>query len=181
MTMLTRWDPFREMMTMRNQLDRFFNDWSGESGNWGEGRTGFSFQLPLDVSENDDAFIVRASLPGIKPEDLDISVQNNMLTIRGEMKQEEARQGDRWHLQERRFGQFQRTISLPNNVDPNQVGAQFENGVLMLTLPKSEEAKPRKISVQSNPQQGGTGQQMGGNGQQQSSQRTIEGQAEKRR
>ena len=170
------------MMTTRNQMDRFFNDWFGESGNWGEGRTGFSFQLPLDVSENDDAFIVCASLPGIKPEDLDISVQNNMLTIRGETKQEEARQGERWHLQERRFGQFQRTIALPNNVDPNQVGAQFEDGVLKLTLPKTEEAKPRKISVKSNgPQQSGNGQQKIGTNQQQSGQRTIEGTAGQRR
>jgi HSP20 family protein len=174
MTMLRRWDPFREMMTVRNQMDRLLNDWWGESGDAGDGGTGFPLRLPLDVSESDDAFIVCASMPGIKPEELDISVQNNMLTIRGEMKQEEERQGERWHLQERRYGQFQRSIALPNNVDPNQVGAQYENGVLKLTLPKTEEAKPRKISVSSD------GQQQSGNGQQQSAQRTIEGQAQQR-
>lgn len=151
MTMLRRWDPYRDMITVRNQMDRLFNDWLGDSEDWGEGKSGFSsLRLPLDVSESDEAYMVRASLPGIKPEELDISVQNNMLTIRGEMKQEEEQEGERWHLQERRYGQFQRTIALPANVDPNQVGAEYENGVLKLTLPKSEQAKPRKISVRSN-------------------------------
>jgi len=171
--MLTRWDPFRESMSLRNQMDRLFSDWLSDYGDAGESRMGVSFRLPLDVSENDDAYIVRASLPGIKPEELDISVQNNTLTIRGEVKHEEEREGNRWHLQERRFGQFQRSISLPNNVDPDSVGAQYENGVLTLTLPKSEEAKPRKISVQ-------------GNGKQQNGQRsqsqptTIQGQVQSR-
>ena len=174
MTMLRRWDPYRESMSMRSPMDRLFNDWFGDFGNWGESGTRYALQLPLDVSETDEAYIVRASLAGIKPEDLDISVQNSTLTIRGEMKQEEERGGERWHLQERRFGQFQRSITLPNNVDSNQVGAQFENGVLTLTLPKSEEAKPRKISVRGVSEQGG-------NGQQQGSQRTIEGKAQQRR
>lgn len=160
--MLARWDPFREMMNMRNEMDRMLSGWSGSSGNWGEDDTGPWRQLPLDISESDDAYTVIASIPGMKPEELDISVQNNMLTIQGESKSEQERQGERWHLRERRMGRFQRTIALPNNVDANQVGATYEDGVLKLTLPKSEEAKPRKISVQ------------GGN---QAGQQTIEGQS----
>lgn len=193
MATLTRWDPFREMLTIRNQMDRLFNDWLSEGNEWSEERSGYSFRLPLDVSETDEAYLIRASTPGLKPEDLDISVQNNTLSIRGELQQETEREGERWHLQERRYGQFQRTITLPNNVDPNQVGAQYEDGVLTLTLPKSEEAKPRRISVRGDGQQQIDQQQSDQqqmeqqtSGQQRnktksSSQRTIEGQAQPRR
>jgi HSP20 family protein len=146
--MLTRWDPFREIVGMRQQMDRMLNDWLSTTGEWGEGGSDGWMRLPLDVSEGDDAYIVRASIPGVKPEELEINVQNNMLTIQGETKSEEERQGDRWHLRERRFGKFQRTIGLPSNVNPDQIGATYENGVLTLSLPKSEEAKPRRISVQ---------------------------------
>lgn len=158
--MLTRWDPFREMMNMRSQMDRLLNDFVGSSTGLAEGLagglTGGWQQLPLDVSESDDAYMVRASIPGVEPEELEISLQNNTLTIRGETKSEQEREGERWHLRERRMGQFQRTISLPNNVEPDQVGAMYENGVLTLTLPKSQEAKPRRINVQQ-----GSGQNSG--------------------
>lgn len=151
--MLTRWDPLREMMNLRTQMDRMLSDWPNSIPGMGEGESGSMQRLPLDVSENDQAYVVRASIPGISPEEMEISVQNNVLTIRGETKGEEERQGDRWHLRERRTGQFQRTITLPNNVDSNQVGAVYENGVLTLNLPKSEEAKPRRINVQRGSQQ----------------------------
>jgi len=175
--MLARWDPFRDMMVMRNQMDRLLNDWSSPGTEYGEGAGSWQ-QLPLDVSESNDAYTVIASIPGMNPEDLDISVQNNTLTIRGESKSEQERQGERWHIRERRMGQFQRTIALPNNVNANQVGASYENGVLTLTLPKSEEAKPRRISVQQGSQQNGGAQNQS---QQNGSQRTIEGKAESKR
>ncbi|HXF62094.1 MAG TPA: Hsp20/alpha crystallin family protein [Caldilineaceae bacterium] len=171
--MLTRWDPFREMMALRNQMDRMLGDWPEAFGGWGESESGGWLRLPVDLSESDEAYTVRASIPGVKPEDLDISVQNNMLTIRGETRSEQEKEGDRWHIRERRFGQFQRTIALPNNVAPDQIGAEYENGVLTLTLPKSEEAKPRRISVRS------SGQQIGS--QQGSGQQIIEGQAQTNR
>jgi len=160
------------MIAMRNQMDRLLNDWTNPGTDFGEGAAGGWQQLPLDVSESNDAYTVIASIPGLKPEDLDISVQNNMLTIRGETKSAQERQGERWHVRERRMGQFQRTIALPTNVNANQVGATYENGILTLTLPKSEEAKPRRISVQASNQQNG-GQQNGN--QQNAGQRTIEG------
>jgi HSP20 family protein len=168
--MLARWDPFREMMSLRDQMDRRFNDWFSASPGWGDGETAGWQTLPLDVSESDQAYTVCASIPGIKPEELEITLQNNLLTIRGEMKSEQEREGEQWHLRERRFGQFQRTISLPSNVDPNQVGAEYENGVLTLTLPKSEEVRPRRISVQQGSQQV-MGRQTG-------TQQTIDGQAQ---
>jgi HSP20 family protein len=111
------------------------------------------------MSESDDAYTVRASVPGVQPEDLEINVQNNILTIRGEMKNEQERQGERWHVRERRTGQFQRTVALPNNVDTNEVGAIYDNGVLTLTLPKSKESQPRRINVQQGSSQQGNNQQ----------------------
>lgn len=183
--MLTRWDPFREMMNLRSQMDRMLSDWPNtSSSSMGEGELGNWQRLPLDVSENDQGYTVRASIPGISPEELEISVQNNVLTIRGETKSEQERQGDRWHIRERSTGQFQRTISLPNNVDPDQVGAEYENGVLTLNLPKSEAAKPRRINVQQGSRAGqrtiegqrGDGQQSNGqqgNDQQSSGQQTM--------
>jgi len=153
-------------------MDRLLSDWPVSSTGLGEGEADGWQRLPLDVSESDDAYIIRASIPGIAPEELEISVQNNMLTIRGETKSEQERQGERWHLHERRSGQFQRTITLPNNVDPNQEGAVYENGVLTLTFPKSAEAKPRRINVQSGSQQGAgqPGTEQRGNGQKSMSQ-----------
>lgn len=165
MTMLRRWDPFEEIVNTRNRMDRMLNNWLSAAGDWEEGDGGFSLRLPLDVSETDDAYMVHASMPGVKPEEIDISVQNNTLTIRGETKQESEREGERWHVRERRFGHFQRSITLPNNVDANQVGAMYEDGVLKLTLPKTEEAKPRKITVGAS-QQTIEGQAHQGNGQQ---------------
>jgi HSP20 family protein len=113
---------------------------------------------------------------------LEISVENNTLTIRGEISKEVERDDERWHIRERRYGVFQRSITLPNNVDPDQVGAVYEDGVLTLTLPKVEEAKPRRISVQGGARRNGhktiegqaqqqNGQQMEGEGQQRSGQR----------
>jgi HSP20 family protein len=91
--------------------------------------------------------VVKASLPGVKPEDVEITIHGDTLTIRGEVKAEEERKGERWHLRERRFGSFQRSLSLATPVNSDQAQAHFEHGVLTLTLPKSEAAKPRQIKI----------------------------------
>jgi HSP20 family protein len=103
--------------------------------------------LPLDVSETEDEFVVKASLPGMKPEDVQITVQGDTLTIRGESKAEEETKGKHWHLRERRFGSFQRSVSLATPVNSDQAQAHYEHGVLTLTLPKSEAARPRQIKI----------------------------------
>ena len=144
--MLTRWDPFRELMNLRTMMDRMletsFDDQyrSGQTTSWG---------LPLDVSENDDEFFVKASLPGIKPEDLDITITGSTLTIKGELKEETETKETQYHLRERRFGSFSRSITLPSNVKTEDIQANYENGELTLHLPKAEEAKPKRISVES--------------------------------
>lgn len=145
MTTLVRWDPFREMMQLQNAVDRLFDSelastlplWR-QSGAW---------MLPLDVIETDDEFIVKASIPGINPDNLDISLVDNVLTIKGEIQAEEETEDVRYHLRERRFGMFQRSISLSVPVDADKVEAVYEKGVLTLHIPKAEEVKPKHISI----------------------------------
>jgi HSP20 family protein len=103
--------------------------------------------LPLDVSENENEFVIRASLPGVKPDDVQITVHGDTLTISGESKADEEKKGERWHLRERRFGGFQRSLSLATPVSSEKAQATFEHGVLTLILPKSEQAKPRQIKI----------------------------------
>ncbi len=147
MNSLIRWDPFREMYTMRRSMDRLFDDFFNEqSGEW---RKPFSWDLALDVVENKDDFVVKASLPGIKPEDLDITYTENTLTIKGETKQETEKEEARYHLRERRYGSFARSITLPRVVIGESIEASYEAGVLTLRLPKSEEIKPKRIAVHS--------------------------------
>ena len=160
MANLARWDPFNDMISLREAMDQLLeNALIGFGPTAGGQRSSTSFAFPVDVSENDDSYVVKASLPGIKPEDLDVTVRDNTLTITGEMRAEQENKDERYHLRERRWGSFTRSIALPAGVDANNVQAEYENGILTLTLPKSQEARPKRISVK------------GG------SQKTIEGQA----
>ncbi len=145
MRSLIRWDPFREMMSIRETMDRLFDSYF--YGQPGELTGGWTWELPLDVTEKDDAFLVKASLPGIKPEDLDVTFENNTLTIRGEVKAEEESEGTRYHLRERRYGTFARSITLPRGIQGDAIEANYEAGVLTLRLPKAEEVKPKRITV----------------------------------
>jgi HSP20 family protein len=108
---------------------------------------GNAAMLPLDITENENEFIIKASLPGVRPEDIQITARGDTITIRGEMKAEEEKKDDHYHLRERRFGQFQRTVVLPAPINADQAKSEFENGVLTLTLPKAEEAKPKQIKL----------------------------------
>jgi HSP20 family protein len=147
MTALSRWDPSREMMTMRQFMDRFFSDpygsgWQGGSAG-STGGQGFA----LDVAEENDDYVIKASVPGVRPEDIDITIADNVLTIKGESKADEEIKEENYHLRERRFGSFSRSISLPATIDAEKVEANCENGVLTLRLPKSEAVKPKRINV----------------------------------
>ena len=142
---IERWDPFREAISLRDAMNTLLQESFVRPG-------GLSAQdglatLPLDVSETEDAFVVKASLPGIKPEDVQITVHGETLTIRGESKTEEEKKGEHWHLRERRSGVFQRSVSLATPVDSDKAQAHYEHGVLTLTLPKSETARPRQIKI----------------------------------
>lgn len=145
MANMARWDPFREMMTLRDAMDSLFEN--ALVGPMGGGQATGEWGLPLDVSEDENGFVVKASVPGIKPEDIDVTVNGDVLTIRGEMKQEQENKNERYHVRERRFGTFTRSITLPAPVKADAVEAEYSNGVLTLNLPKTEEVKPKRIQV----------------------------------
>ena len=144
MSNLTRWDPFNDMLTLREAMNQLLEDSFVRPA---AARGGQGFVPALDVSETEDGYQVEAAVPGLKPEDLEITVENNVLTIKGETRQEKEDKQRSFHRIERRFGSFQRTIALPNTVKPVAIKASLEHGVLRLEIPKAEEVKPRKISV----------------------------------
>jgi HSP20 family protein len=135
---------------LRGEMDRLFDDFFA---NWGNGRSaarteGQRFWAPaVDVAESQDQFIVRAELPGLKPEDIDIELQNNVLTLKGERKLERKDEQENYHFVERSYGSFFRSFTLPRNVNAGGVQASFEHGVLTISIPKAEEAKPRKVAI----------------------------------
>jgi HSP20 family protein len=141
------WDPFREMVTLRDAMDSLFENALIQPSGGNRGSAGQ--YLPVDVMENNDNFVVRASLPGINPDDLNITVVDSVLTIEGEVRADEEKD-TRYHLRERRWGSFSRQIALPTSVNANAVQADYSNGILTLTLLKSEEAKPKRIQIQAN-------------------------------
>jgi HSP20 family protein len=143
---IERWDPFREAISLSDAMNTLFRE-SFIRPSSVAGQPSSSVTLPLDVSENENEFVVKASLPGIKPEDVQITVHGDTLTIQGESKFEEEKKGEKWHLRERRNGTFLRSISLPTAVNSDKAQAQFEHGMLSLTLPKSDGAKPRQIKI----------------------------------
>lgn len=147
MNAVIRRNPVREMMTLRNALDRMFDDSffapfrQDELVDWG---------LPLDVIEQGDNFLVKASVPGINPNDLEITLENDVLCIKGETKSEKEENNERYHLRERRAGRFGRTITFPIRVNGDAITADYKDGVLTLNVPKAEEVKPRRINVSIN-------------------------------
>ncbi len=147
MSDLMRWEPFREMTTLKQAMDRLFEDSF-------VGPTGFSTsaipEVATDMYETDSDVVIKAELPGVKPEEVDVSIANNVLTIKGEHKEErEDKETNYWH-KELRYGNFSRSLRLPTSVDSDRADAVFENGVLTLTIPKAEEVKPRQIKVKQN-------------------------------
>lgn len=146
MANMTRWTPRRPSSWDRDlfeEMDRmfdepFFGRRFDREQNWG---------LPLDVAEREDGYVVRASIPGLDPDDLDLSISENVLTIRGEMKGEDSQENERYVVRERRMGSFTRSISFPMAIDAERVDASCENGVLTLRLPKAETARPRRIAI----------------------------------
>ena len=148
MANLARWDPYSDTMSLREAMDQLFQNALIGFGPWqSSGAQQRATAFPIDLTENDDNFVVKASLPGMDPNDLEVMVQDNVLTIQGEMKSEEEKKDERYHVRERRYGTFARSIALPSSVDAGKVQAEYENGVLRLTLPKTEEAKPRRIQI----------------------------------
>lgn len=147
MTKIIRWNPYSEAMSLRNAMDRLIeNAPISHDVRWFRPT---SWDLALDVAENDDEYIVKASLPGIDPDDLEITIAKNVLTIKGEVEEEKEIDDASYHLRERRSGKFSRSVRLSNYVDNQAIEASYQAGVLTLHLPKVEEAKPKRIEVRS--------------------------------
>jgi len=143
---MTRWDPWREMMTLREAMDRLFEEsFVRPTRNWGEGTRERPFRLPLDVYTTPEEIVITASLPGLTPDEVDITIEGDTLSIRGELRP--PLENVEYLFQERPYGAFSRTLTLNVPVDADKAEAVFENGVLTLTLPKSEETKPKVIKV----------------------------------
>ena len=150
MANLMRLDPAREMMSLRDAMDRLFEESFLRPGFFGANESGAAM-LPMDMYETENEVIVKAAVPGVKPEDIEVTVTGDLLTIKGEFKTE-SENGDEkrnWHRQERRFGSFSRQVTLPAGVNTDACQADFEDGVLTLQLPKAEEAKVKRVQIQS--------------------------------
>ncbi|MDD5563542.1 MAG: Hsp20/alpha crystallin family protein [Thermoanaerobaculaceae bacterium] len=147
MSTIVRWDPIREIATLQNRMNRVFNDVWGQTHRPEEDYISGSWMPAVDVRETKDALEIAAELPGLDPKDVDVSVDNGVLTLKGSRTFEKAVEGETYHRVERAYGSFERSFSLPTNVDPEKVRASYRHGVLHLTLPKREEAKPKSISI----------------------------------
>ena len=142
---IVKWNPFRELEDMQSRLGRIIND-AGD----GLTREPFAFAdwaPAVDVQETDNEYIVKADLPEMKKEDIKIQLQEGLLSIEGERKQEKEEKGKKFHRVERQYGQFVRRFALPTEVDSAKVQAEFKDGVLNVRLPKSASAKPRSIDI----------------------------------
>jgi len=139
-------DPFQELRDMQNRMQSLLSQTFG--GGWLEPVTGTDWSPAVDITEEDGCFRIEADLPDVKKEDVDVTVENGILTLSGERKQEREETKKRYHRTERSWGRYERSFSLPDGVDANQVSAQFKNGVLMITLPKQEGVKEESRSVE---------------------------------
>jgi len=151
MTNLTRWEPTRELMTLREAMDRLFDDaFTRPFSIMREG--GATWSSPaIDMYQTDNEVVVKAAVPGFKADEVQINVTGDttapVVTIKGESKHDEEKKDQSWHIREQRWGAFERSVTLPTGVISDRAKADFENGILTITLPKSEELKPKRINI----------------------------------
>lgn len=142
--MINRYDPFREALSLRDAMDRLFQESVVRPNGWNA-----PMSVPVDLHETEQGYVLEVALPGWRPEDVNITFQDGALTISGQYTQqaEPQQEGKTWHLRERKFASFSRSFTFPTMVDADKADASYENGVLTLTLPKAESAKPRQIKI----------------------------------
>jgi len=150
MTTIARWEPLRGLSTLHDQVNRLFNE-TVLRGH-GEDSALPTWSPAVDIYETENELVVKTDLPDVAEKDIDVRVENNLLTIRGERKFEKSVSEDNYLRVERSYGAFSRSFSLPNTVNAEQIHAEYKNGVLTVTMPKREESKPRqvKVSISSN-------------------------------
>jgi HSP20 family protein len=145
MTVLTRWEPFREFTTLQDRMSRLFRDSFSEGRE--ESLTTSTFAPPVDVYEDDHNVTLKIEVPGIDEKDIDVRIENNVLTVHGERKFEKEEKEENYRRVERQYGSFTRSFTLPNTVDAEKVSANYDKGILKVTLVKKAEAKPKQIKV----------------------------------
>jgi HSP20 family protein len=146
MTLLTRWDPLRDLATMQNRLNRIVREpYSPESPE--EALTTTNFAPPVDIYEDEHSIVLKMEVPGIDEKDIDVRIESNTLTVHGERKIEKEEKGENFRRVERQYGSFTRSFTLPSSVDTGQVSAHYDKGILKISLAKKAEAKPKQIKV----------------------------------
>ena len=143
---ITRWRPFRDVISIQDEMNRLFDDFFGRPitrPEWAEA----AWCPCVDVSETKDDVIINTEIPGMSKDDVKVSVQDNILTLSGEKKQEKVEKDANYHRMERSYGSFSRSFTLPTAVQPDKVKANYKDGILRITLPKSEEVKPKQIPI----------------------------------
>jgi HSP20 family protein len=142
---LVRWDPSREVDSLQSEMNRVFDAFfGGPTGNSGRARR---WVPAMDLVESDDHLVLRADLPGLERDDVDIEIKDGVLTVSGERKSEHEEKADGFYRVERAYGSFSRSLSLPDGIDADQVTAEFDKGVLEVRIPKPEERKPHRVEI----------------------------------
>ncbi len=147
---IVRWEPFRDLVSIQDRMNRIFDEafrGVGHPGAEEDWALGGSWAPPVDIYEHEGNLVLKAELPGIDPKQVDVRVENNVLTLQGERKFESEVKREHYHRVERAYGTFTRSFTLPNVVDTANIKAEFKDGVLRVTMPKREEAKPKQISI----------------------------------
>ena len=144
---LARWSPLREMERMQREMNRLFNGGMAPLTRGGEAMTIAEWIPTVDIIEDDKEFVVKAELPEVKKDDVKVTVEDDVLTIRGERKAEKEEKGKKFHRIERSYGSFERSFTLPEATDANKVSSEFKNGMLTMHLPKNPNAKPKAIEI----------------------------------
>ncbi|HVO11522.1 MAG TPA: Hsp20/alpha crystallin family protein [Vicinamibacteria bacterium] len=146
---IVRWEPFRDLVSIQDRMNRIFDDaFRGARQGDDDWALGGTWAPPVDIYEHDGNLVLKAELPGIDPKDVDVRVENNVLSLRGERRFDQEVKRESCHRVERAYGTFSRSFTLPNVVDTGNIKAEFKDGVLRVTMPKREEAKPKQIQIQ---------------------------------
>ena len=143
---ITRWDPFRDVVTLQSRLNSLFQDYN-RGQNESDVVSTAAFVPPVDIYEDEHKIVLKLEVPGLKQEDLDIQIENNTLSVRGERKFEKEEKEENFHRIERRYGSFFRSFTVPTTVNTDSVKASYDAGVLSISLDKRAEAKPKQIKV----------------------------------
>ena len=144
---IIRWDPFRDVVTLRERMNRMFEDVFSGRAEEGKEMTTSTWAPSVDIFETEKELVLTAEIPGIDEKDVEIKIEDNTLSLKGERKFEKETKEENYHRIERSYGSFYRAFTLPNSIDPEKIQATHENGVLKITMPKRDELQPRKVKI----------------------------------